>query len=309
MELEADNRGITEILEKHSLEMDTDPTFNQLKENRLPKNKNKKNTLGLGVKSSDKRASFPLSDMMLSMDTPTSSSAASSYPLQHMGPGGNAIAQAASQAIAATQQLTGRRTSSLKASFEAINLGVQTHEFSVGRELAGAAAAAISASSSYSSEGMEGPSPKRKKSTKVNEQVLDVVTGGLLNDPFMEPGTSADLLSAELRDQDWFDPNEPRYCICNQVSYGDMVACDNEDVSDATLSMMNGYHKALFTCSALMNGSIILALASKLLLRENGTVLLARPIWLGERAESNMKYIAESHFSLDRPHGRAYGES
>jgi len=25
------------------------------------------------------------------------------------------------------------------------------------------------------------------------------------------------------------DPNEPRYCICNQVSYGDMVACDNKD--------------------------------------------------------------------------------
>lgn len=31
---------------------------------------------------------------------------------------------------------------------------------------------------------------------------------------------------------DWtFDPSEPRYCLCNQVSYGDMVACDNEDVS------------------------------------------------------------------------------
>ena len=28
------------------------------------------------------------------------------------------------------------------------------------------------------------------------------------------------------------DPNEPRYCLCNDVSYGDMVACDNEDVSD-----------------------------------------------------------------------------
>lgn len=26
------------------------------------------------------------------------------------------------------------------------------------------------------------------------------------------------------------DPNEPRYCLCNQVSYGDMVACDNPDV-------------------------------------------------------------------------------
>ncbi|XP_039001880.1 PHD finger protein ING1-like [Hibiscus syriacus] len=23
------------------------------------------------------------------------------------------------------------------------------------------------------------------------------------------------------------DPNEPTYCLCNQVSYGEMVACDN----------------------------------------------------------------------------------
>lgn len=31
-----------------------------------------------------------------------------------------------------------------------------------------------------------------------------------------------------LESPDWtFDPNEPRYCLCNQVSYGDMVACDN----------------------------------------------------------------------------------
>lgn len=27
------------------------------------------------------------------------------------------------------------------------------------------------------------------------------------------------------------DPNEPRYCTCNDVSYGEMVGCDNEDVS------------------------------------------------------------------------------
>lgn len=25
------------------------------------------------------------------------------------------------------------------------------------------------------------------------------------------------------------DPNEPTYCLCNQVSYGEMVACDNSD--------------------------------------------------------------------------------
>ena len=61
--------------------------------------------------------------------------------------GGNAIAAAASQAIAATQQLSGRRSSSLKASYEAINLGVQANEFSIGRELAGAAQAAIASTS------------------------------------------------------------------------------------------------------------------------------------------------------------------
>lgn len=27
------------------------------------------------------------------------------------------------------------------------------------------------------------------------------------------------------------DPNEPLYCYCQQVSYGEMVACDNADVS------------------------------------------------------------------------------
>ena len=37
MELEADNRGITEILEKQSLEMDAAPHGTHLKENRLPK--------------------------------------------------------------------------------------------------------------------------------------------------------------------------------------------------------------------------------------------------------------------------------
>lgn len=39
-------------------------------------------------------------------------------------------------------------------------------------------------------------------------------------------------LVVEANSDDWsYDPNEPRYCVCNQVSYGDMVACDNEAVS------------------------------------------------------------------------------
>lgn len=41
----------------------------------------------------------------------------------------------------------------------------------------------------------------------------------------------AGLVVEQTPDGEWtYDPNEPRYCICNQVSYGDMVACDNEQV-------------------------------------------------------------------------------
>merc|ERR1719309_1547242 len=25
------------------------------------------------------------------------------------------------------------------------------------------------------------------------------------------------------------DPNEPTYCLCQQVSYGEMIGCDNQD--------------------------------------------------------------------------------
>lgn len=43
-------------------------------------------------------------------------------------------------------------------------------------------------------------------------------------------------LAGELQVDDWQpDPNEPRYCLCNQVSYGEMVGCDNRDVSHALI--------------------------------------------------------------------------
>lgn len=29
--------------------------------------------------------------------------------------------------------------------------------------------------------------------------------------------------------EDWVDPDEPRYCICGDVSWGTMIACDNDD--------------------------------------------------------------------------------
>lgn len=37
------------------------------------------------------------------------------------------------------------------------------------------------------------------------------------------------MVVEQTADGEWsYDPNEPRYCTCNQVSYGDMVACDND---------------------------------------------------------------------------------
>lgn len=34
------------------------------------------------------------------------------------------------------------------------------------------------------------------------------------------------------------EPDEQTYCICNQVSYGEMVACDNNDVSMRMMIVM-----------------------------------------------------------------------
>lgn len=38
------------------------------------------------------------------------------------------------------------------------------------------------------------------------------------------------------------DPSEPKYCYCNQVSFGEMVACDNEDVSSGCTFVVSFPH-------------------------------------------------------------------
>ncbi len=135
---------------------------------------------GLGTPKASDRGSLSGFESVIGLDANlaaassslASPSTPSTYPLQHMGAGGNAIAAAASQAIAATQQLVpGRRTSSLKASYEAIHLGLQANEFTIGRELAGAAQSAIAASALGgadspipSTSGSSGP--KRQKTNK-----------------------------------------------------------------------------------------------------------------------------------------------
>lgn len=91
------------------------------------------------------------------------------------------------------------------------------------------------------------------------------------------------------------DPNEPLYCYCQQVSYGEMVACDNGDVSSNmdvvfVRLVMNGESESiqgvncfsfssLFNLSARSSGFICLVLASRHHQEESGTarIVLKNP--------------------------------
>jgi hypothetical protein len=45
-------------------------------------------------------------------------------------------------------------------------------------------------------------------------------------------GAGAEVLEVEVDDEgNIIDPDEPRYCLCNRVSFGTMIQCDNVDVS------------------------------------------------------------------------------
>lgn len=43
------------------------------------------------------------------------------------------------------------------------------------------------------------------------------------------PGSHKKDFAAPLDVDHPIDPNEPTYCVCHQVSFGDMIACDNEN--------------------------------------------------------------------------------
>jgi len=275
LELEADNRGITEVLEKRSLELDAPASRPSMymKENRLPKKLKVPGTAA----GHTTIAHTPGPEGLVGraggggqLQSGASGGAGvhgQVYSLDQIGASSSAIAQAASQAIAATQLVPGRRSSSLKASYEAINLGVASTEFSIGRELATAANSALAATSTdLTSSGQPQQARVRQHKLKLPKNpgmaglgldmmaggsifdsdvvdtpsmaLVDPVLGGQVTTPSPLASISSPMASlgggghtpGQGSDQEWnYDPNEPRYCICNQVSYGDMVACDNED--------------------------------------------------------------------------------
>lgn len=72
----------------------------------------------------------------------------------------------------------------------------------------------------------------------------------VLPEPAPAPLIDSSLIVEHTPDGEWsYDPNEPRYCICNQVSYGDMVACDNEAVRPLQMETSLRIHLILILVS------------------------------------------------------------
>lgn len=269
-ELEADNQGITELLEKRSLELDGSTGTANQKENRyfgsisqnqnrtpvaeryrqkIEKRRDSGTSQALGIPPEKRQAlSSGLTTPTLRPATPnlTHVLQSSSSPASFTG---NAIVQAAVQAIEKTQQMQqGRRTASLKASYEAIHGsgGMNTHEIFLGRDLGSASSSSThglqSADRDISFSAAVASSSQQKRYKKKLGQGLSAHSPSMLQLSAHNSNDSDEMVPTsyinkdgmvveQTADGEWtYDPNEPRYCICNQVSYGEMVACDNAEV-------------------------------------------------------------------------------
>ncbi|XP_045775033.1 inhibitor of growth protein 3 [Maniola jurtina] len=251
-ELEADNKGITELLEKRSLDLDTNTNHtstsnnNHYKDNRYRIRAEKRRD---SWATRESRAHSSNGNMSRTDSALQAALGRDSYSLGHAG---SAIAAAASQAIAATQQMQqGRRTASLKASYEAV-AGELAHQHAHhahhahhthlehGQGMSSGHVVQSAVHSHSSSAASTNKRHKQKKNTygtsssvgSLHSQQSGSAAASRSSSPTVGNMSSVvnKVTIEEPMEEEWtYDPNEPRYCICNQVSYGDMVACDNQD--------------------------------------------------------------------------------
>lgn len=313
-ELEADNQGITELLEKRSLELDGSAGILNQKENRyfgsisqnrgsaadryrhkVEKRRDSGTTSQLGAPVEKRQAiTSGLTTPTLRPATPNLTQVLQSNSSVAYTGNATIIAQAAAQAIEKTQQMQqGRRTASLKASYEAIHgSGMNTHELLMGRDLNSSASHALQSMDrdvSFASTA-SGSNPKRYKKrvtplAGMGSSQSPQTSGNLIHQIQTHSNDSDEMPSSYINkdgmvveqtaDGEWtYDPNEPRYCICNQVSYGEMVACDNSEVCDDNNEMKKRSRliTIIILCSVHSNGSIIPVLALRHRQKANGIV-------------------------------------
>ncbi|XP_013179935.1 PREDICTED: inhibitor of growth protein 3 [Papilio xuthus] len=254
-ELEADNKGITELLEKRSLDLDTNTNHSGSSSNNHYKDNRYR------IRAEKRRDSWGARDARAHASngnlsrTDTAIQAVLGRDTYSLGHAGSTIAVAASQAIAATQQMHhGRRTASLKASYEAVAGGdlahhaLSAHNAHATHHDHGHGLSSHSQSSSvhghHTTSHTHTNSSSNKRHNKQKKSTYSATTSAAHAQQTISAAASRsssptvvginnvvnNVTIEEPMEEEWtYDPNEPRYCICNQVSYGDMVACDNQD--------------------------------------------------------------------------------
>ncbi|KAJ7426181.1 Inhibitor of growth protein 3 [Willisornis vidua] len=268
MELEADNAGITEILERRSLELDTpsQPVNNHHAHSHTPVEKRKHNPSSHHSTTDHVPEKKFKSEALLSTltsDASKENTPGSCHQDTELAQGQLVVCQdpqvllyrlavqhVSLQAVLVpgiipSQMKEGRRTSSLKASYEAFkNNDFQLgREFSLSRDSAGYSSSALASTLTQTLSSSTTDSRSGRKS-KNNNKSSSQQSSSSSSSSSLSSCSSSSALAQELSQQtavipesdsnsqvDWtYDPNEPRYCICNQVSYGEMVGCDNQDL-------------------------------------------------------------------------------
>lgn len=79
---------------------------------------------------------------------------------------------------------------------------------------------------------VKGGKKKKQKSSSSSNNAGGKVNSGAKTtsvvDPSVLPGLAGIAHTSDVLDMP-VDPNEPTYCLCHQVSYGEMIGCDNPD--------------------------------------------------------------------------------
>ncbi|XP_028398090.1 inhibitor of growth protein 4-like [Dendronephthya gigantea] len=273
MELEADNAGITEILEQRSLLLDevqgpATPPVSTLQpiqpsaRNIIPPSahSHKRKATSMDIFTEDipngdisvpvstvsltDYTSFPLNPY-LSMEPKISlpSSQTMQYHIGTVGAGSNTTGSSSLPDPQSSYQVAGRNTGNMKSYTPTIKseysgLPVNT-SLAVTPQLSSNPYASSAAgmnvnyaptSSTMASMGHMDLNPAMSNTSSNKQHARKKQKTSEAPLPMIDPGP----LQTEVISQavDWvYDPNEPRYCLCNQVSYGEMVGCDNPNCS------------------------------------------------------------------------------
>ncbi|GFR83931.1 inhibitor of growth protein [Elysia marginata] len=213
MELEADHAGITETLEK---------------KRRLAQSANHTDKRHLGetfaslakeIRESGSAASSPAHKMF------SSSGGASASAIGNVAVGSPAVTKSSAQGGGTGHQ--GRRTAKNTVALDHVSK-------------ASGSAAGITHSAPATPEPVPRSQRTKKQTSKaaalMAAQQQQAAAAAAAAAAQAQPSTAQvaggelDDMSGDIQVDEWnADPNEPRYCLCNQVSYGEMVGCDNND--------------------------------------------------------------------------------